>query len=143
MNLENNIVFGPVMPGMTTPCHVWTGKLSEGYGKVYVGDYRYKYAHRVRYEAVWGPVPEGLELDHLCRNPSCVRVSHLEAVTHQENVRRGNAKHIGQTRAAQQQAKTHCPYGHSYSGVDNRGYRVCRVCKNANAKKRNLYTPDQ
>lgn len=45
-------------------------------------------AHRIMYEHFSGPVPEGLELDHLCRNPSCVNPDHLEAVTHQENVRR-------------------------------------------------------
>lgn len=80
-------------------------------------------AHRVLYELFVGPIPEGLELDHLCRNPGCVRPSHLEPVTHQENMRRGLR---GQA--------THCPRGHEYSGdnlLDNRGSRGCRACHNA------------
>ncbi len=49
------------------------------------------YAHRAAYEARFGPIPVGLEIDHRCRQPSCVNPDHLEAVTHAENVRRGRA----------------------------------------------------
>lgn len=79
-------------------------------------------AHRVAYEEIMGPVPEGLELDHLCRTRSCVNPSHLEPVTHRENMNRGDVA----TRR-----KTHCPKGHPYdeenTGIYN-GYRNCRAC---------------
>jgi DNA-binding transcriptional regulator YiaG len=72
--------------GYETPCHIYTGYLSErgyaqcGNGRVY----------RVMWEAEHGPVPEGLELDHLCRQRDCVNLNHLEPVTHQENMRRSS-----------------------------------------------------
>jgi hypothetical protein len=76
--------------GYITTCHYWLGtKDPLGYGRL--GSRQL--AYRVSWERINGPVPSGLELDHLCRNPSCVRPDHLEAVTHQENLRRGkNAK---------------------------------------------------
>jgi hypothetical protein len=72
-------------------CWEWTGPLSLGgrYGGIR-RDGRTSPVHRVAWEAVNGPVPAGLELDHLCRNHRCVRPDHLEAVTHLENMRRGS-----------------------------------------------------
>ena len=81
---------------------------------------RVQYAHKVAYEAVHGLVPEGLELDHLCRNRACVEVLHLEAVTHAENMRRALA------------IRTHCPHGHEYTEkntwTSGNGHRRCRIC---------------
>lgn len=92
------------------------------------GERRKVLAHRWAYEELIGPVPEGLELDHLCRTPACVRPSHLEPVTHRVNIRRGTA---GQW----QQAKTHCPRGHVYSPentrVSDKGHRWCLSCAKA------------
>lgn len=75
--------------GYVTPCWAWQRSKSEmGYGTAVIGSRRYP-AHRVMYERLRGPIPDGLELDHLCRSPSCVNPDHMEAVTHTENVRRG------------------------------------------------------
>lgn len=100
-------------------CWQWTaGKMSHGYGMIAVGR-TMKYAHRVAYELLVGPIPDGLTIDHLCRNRACVNPEHLEAVTIQENVRRGCTK-------------THCLRGHVYDEVNTYtskvGHRQCRVC---------------
>lgn len=86
--------------GYETPCWVWQRRLStQGYGRTYA-DGREKQAHQVTWERVYGPVPEGLELDHLCRVRSCVNPAHLEAVPHPVNVQRGAVGRItaGQAR---------------------------------------------
>lgn len=71
--------------GFETPCWVWQGYIApNGYGKSRAA----KFAHVAQWEITNGPVPDGLELDHLCRVPACVNPSHLEAVTHAENMRR-------------------------------------------------------
>jgi hypothetical protein len=76
------------------------------------------------YEMLVGPVPDGLELDHLCRVPACVNPDHLEPVTHIENVRRGRSYWA---------ERTHCSAGHEYTRentrITKRG-RTCRACKN-------------
>jgi len=105
------------------PCWIFTGCKSRGYGRIgYRG--RNHAAHRVAYELFVGPIPDGMSIDHLCRNHSCVRPDHLEPVTHQENVRRGEA---GKYNAI----KTHCLNGHPFD-PDNtyvsRGRRTCRKC---------------
>lgn len=115
----------------TEECWVWTAGLHQsGYGRFYVGGKRVK-AHRFAYESEIGPVPEGLELDHLCRNLRCVRPDHLEAVTHQENVRRGMSPFGISAR------KTECPQGHPYDEQNtyvDRGRRRCRKCLAAKAR---------
>jgi hypothetical protein len=68
-------------------CWVWTSVMHRGYG-VYGSRARRRKAHRWAWEFANGPVPAGLEIDHLCRNRACVRPDHLEPVTHAENVRR-------------------------------------------------------
>lgn len=115
-----------------TGCHVWTASLdTHGYAQISDGAHRIL-AHRLAYEQSVGPIPEGLQIDHLCRVRHCVNPTHLEPVTQQENIRRGEA-------GCHEHAKTHCPKGHPYSG-DNlvvrnkRGGgegRICRECKAA------------
>ena len=106
-------------------CWVWTGAHdSSGYGNAYV-DGRMRGSHRVSYEHHVGPIPDGLVLDHLCRNRSCVNPDHLEPVTHRENILRGEGV------AAQKARATHCPKGHPYGDDPKRqhgGYRRCAEC---------------
>lgn len=98
-----------------------------GYGTFHAGKKLRTYAHRWSYQYHVGPIPDGMHLDHLCRNPKCVNPEHLEPVTCRENLLRG----VGPS--ALHAAKTHCPAGHPYVG-DNlyvhprKGYRVCRAC---------------
>lgn len=71
------------------PCWLWFGARDRyGYGVVRLGDKMVK-AHRVMYVAANGPIPRGLVIDHLCRNRACVQPRHLQAVSLQENLRRG------------------------------------------------------
>jgi hypothetical protein len=77
-------------------CWIWTAFLhSDGYGRFHTKDANRKtigrLVHRITYEELVGPIPEGLELDHLCRNRACCNPEHLEAVTHRVNVQRGEA----------------------------------------------------
>lgn len=106
---------------------MWVGgKTKRGYGQFQINKKRVL-AHRWLYERWVGPIPEGLELDHLCRRPACVNPDHLEAVTHQENVARGLAGTNSANNA--NRAKTHCPRDHEYTEENTRWYRDMRYCR--------------
>lgn len=113
------------------PCWLWTGAIgTDGYGQFSL-DGHLRGAHRVAYEMRHGPIPLGLEPDHLCRVRSCVNDAHLEPVTHAENLRRGAG-------AKKQLAKTHCPAGHPYADdnlyvVKRAGRSDARGCRACNA----------
>lgn len=111
------------MSSHTQGCIEWNGALDQdGYGRV--GDW--EMAHRVAYESERGPIPAGLQIDHLCRNRRCVNTKHLEAVTRRENILRG----IGPT--AVNARKTQCDAGHALAGdnlrVSPNGRRECKEC---------------
>jgi hypothetical protein len=130
-------VWRHVSKGPSNACWLWTAALNtKGYGSFKGDDETTVRAHRFIYELLVGPVPEGLELDHLCRNRVCVNPAHLEPVDHRENTLRGVG--FGGKNAR----KTHCPQGHPYEG-DNliveatTGRRRCRICtRETNAKYR-------
>ena len=108
-------------------CWLWRGWTNtNGYGLFHNG-MRDVMAHRWAYELYVGPIPEGLQLDHLCRVHNCVNPEHLEAVTCQTNILRGNSPQAINSR------KTHCLRGHPFAGknlyVAPNGWRQCRACK--------------
>lgn len=123
-------------------CWMFTGATSKGYGRVaiWTGPPGSRFqtthqAHRVVYEALVGPIPDGLTLDHLCFERRCVNPAHLEPVSLQENVRRGADRN---PTVIANRSKTHCPKGHPYS-LDNTytppsGGRFCRTCGRAATK---------
>ena len=113
-------------------CWIWksvTDKL--GYGKFHIGGRRGRHygAYRVAYQLLRGQIPNGMVLDHLCRNPSCVNPDHLEVVTQRVNLLRGD------TLAAKEASQTHCKNGHPLRGTNldpyslRQGCRRCIICK--------------
>jgi len=106
-------------------CWLWTAyTCPEGYGRFVADEFPSTLAHRIAYELIVGPIPEGLTIDHLCRNPSCVNPSHLEPVTIEENLRRAEAARV---------PVTHCKRGHPFDEVNTLhtrdGRRACRTCR--------------
>lgn len=128
-----------ISPEPNSGCWLWTGCLvTGGYGGLTV-DKQIRLAHRLIYENFKGAIPKGLQIDHLCRVRCCVNPYHLEAVTLQENLRRGLGNAAAILASAElQKAKTHCPKGHPYSGdnlVVQRGKdRACRECNRAKCR---------
>jgi hypothetical protein len=112
-----------------TGCWLWTAKCNNrGYGMFGI-DRKMRTAHRVSYEIHVGPIPPGMDIDHLCSVRHCVNPTHLEPVPHRENLLRGTGF------AAVNAAKTHCPHGHeytpenTYANPNPQGGRICRTCK--------------
>lgn len=112
-------------------CWLWTAYVDrKGYGVFGINQRTLVKAHRYSYELHVGPIPEGLQLDHLCRVRHCVNPAHLEPVTNQENVIRGNAA---------RPKLTHCKHGHEFTPENTylhpkRGKRHCKACASIRSK---------
>lgn len=118
-------------------CWRWTGsKTRGGYGvlaKYFVKSRGFNTtAHRIAYELHVGPIPDGLEIDHLCANRECANPEHLEAVTHQENERRKHLRNPPQT-----SFRCGHPFEESNWYVLTNGSRYCRICQLVRCKRRN------
>jgi len=114
-------------------CMVWAASSrGQGYGQFWLGGAPH-YAHRVSWTLANGEIPPGKVLDHLCRNRACVNPLHLEVVDQQTNTLRGESF------AAKNAKRTHCPRGHEYTDENTyhnppnkshpNGQRVCRACQ--------------
>jgi hypothetical protein len=130
--LEERLLEGSEV--VETGCRRWTGMHQhKGYGQINVGN-KNRMVHRMAYEVWIGPIPEGLEIDHVyargCRYRDCIEPSHLEAVTHAENLRR-------------KPLATHCKNGHEYTSEntqvrtlpDGGPRRACRTCIRARKRE--------
>lgn len=121
----------------TAICWNWTGYVTtEGYGQFHLPGVGHAYAHRFSYEAIVGPIENGLTLDHLCRNTICVNPAHLEPVTVAVNTLRGFSN------SALNARKKFCKRGHPFKGrnlmiVSTKSGigRVCRECCNEHARR--------
>jgi hypothetical protein len=123
----------------TDDCWNWVGSISNhGYGRININK-KVCFAHRVAYEMSVGEIPEGLVIDHLCRNPRCVNPRHLEPVSQGENIRRGSSQEM---RTLKYRSRTHCKHGHewtdettSYRGT-RRDCKICIKLRNENWRKK-------
>ena len=124
------------------PCILWNRSTNlDGYGRIYREDGTTVGVHRFAYELVFGPIPDGMEPDHLCRNRTCFCPAHMEPVTHKENMRRSPVM-ADPAIAQRKREATHCPNGHKYTpettGFEqraNRRVRYCRLCKRNGLRK--------
>lgn len=115
-------------------CLVWQlSGLAKGYGQIWVGPGKghMRLAHRISYELWVGPIPEGWEIDHLCKNKACIEPTHLEAVSREEHQRRTD-------QGAFNLAKTQCPEGHAYDETNTYRHgtrRHCKTCRRARVRR--------
>lgn len=121
-----------------TGCWLWQGAIAtkSGYGRMAINNGRFGgervMIHRMSYETFVGPIPEGLVIDHPCRVRACCNPEHLEPVTQQVNLLRG------ETIYAANAAKTHCKFGHEFSPENTRIVprgRRCIACEGRRARE--------
>lgn len=108
-------------------CWLWIACCDkDGYGQFSSAPYASQRAHRIAYEMAYGPIPAGLEIDHLCQTRRCVNPAHLEATSGRTNTLRSRSV------SARYAARTHCDNGHPYDDantrVDGNRRRTCRAC---------------
>jgi hypothetical protein len=116
---------------ITPRCWLWIGAKCKGYGHMWDGE-KSQYSAHLSYQWNIGPIPSGLTIDHICRNTSCVKPDHLQAVTMMDNILLGSkAQNI------------YCSRGHLYNDKNTywyRTWRICRKCHCINEKNRNIRT---
>jgi len=109
-------------------CWEWQASLKPNGRPQFWDGHHCALAHRVAYKLVYGDIPFGLQLDHLCRNIKCVNPAHLEPVTARVNQARSPI-----SKTTLNSAKTHCPRGHPHSQTNtyltSQNKRICRACK--------------
>ncbi len=136
----SNHFLNKFQPEPNTGCWIWLGWIASiGYG-YHMIEGKWHCAHRLVYEVYKGTIPEGLQLDHLCRNRWCVNPAHLEPVTFQENISRGKRE----TAAQRFSRITHCKQGHPFDDANTRItsrkgkiWRICRACEKIHWTKSN------
>jgi len=128
MKADAGVILSRVVIDEDTGCLIWTGAITtpQGYANANVGG-RTVLVHRLIFELLVGPIPEGHQIDHLCRVRACINVEHLEPVTQRENILRGTSPSAVHAR------QTECIRGHDLGpggdvAIDPRGSRRCRVC---------------
>jgi hypothetical protein len=123
MGLQLSVFWSKV--DKTETCWNWKGYLQPNGYAAYGSKKNRDYAHRISYRLFKGEIPNGLDIDHLCRNRKCINPEHLEAVSRRINLLRG----IGFPSI--EAAQTHCIHGHEFNQVNtnfNSGKRKCRAC---------------
>lgn len=125
--IEDKLLAGISFPNDVSKCWIWVGaKQKTGHGKFYWRG-RHTSAYRALYIAFVNPNIQGLDVDHLCKNPECMNLGHLEAVTSRINTLRGSSP------PAMNILKTECLRGHEYTPentfINKRGERSCRECR--------------
>jgi|SRR5215469_2704963 len=124
------------IPEPNSGCWIWLGGVNKatGYAEFYISKERKVLGHRFSYEWNVGPISPELQVDHKCRVRCCVNPDHLQLVSCRENIL------LGETLAAANAAKTHCPKGHEYSAqnvmITIDGYRRCRECSRQDVRRR-------
>lgn len=120
-----------ISPEPTSGCWLWTAADTNGYGKMRHPELGTTYwTHRYAYEFLVGPIPEDLQIDHICNVRCCVNPDHMELVTKKENLDR---------RRDRMRQKTVCRHGHSLTGqnlyINPKGTLICRACRNEAARR--------
>ncbi len=131
---------GEIPEGFDSPCFVWVGtygrygyKPTASYGHFWDGE-GHPSVHRYAYKTFVGPIPDNLDLDHLCRNRRCCNPDHLEPVSRSENLKRGNNPIILKKLAKERAERTHCRKGHRWTPeniyIDKKNNsRRCKTCR--------------
>ena len=117
----------------TETCWLWTSKIDDGYGRMYIRG-KYYLVHRMVYVSLKNKLGENTQVDHLCKVRNCVNPDHLDEVSGKENTRRGLSQRFNTD-------PNKCPYGHDYDGqikgkAEGSIYKVCSKCRNDKSGKR-------